>query len=1033
MKMLRKRAVKILSVFLALLLMVSGITVTTPHDAVKAAGGVVSKKDAHEDSYGREPYFEITNNHGTNFAFCVDFNAKAPKEGTAVGEPVLSNNDALRRVLYYGNKGPADLGVYTWTFTAMAASSAMGNIPMKDGVSVGDHYNLSLFPSQPVPPEEFKVYTVNTGNAGEQDLAYWRIEESKGSLAIIKKSSNEAFTSGNSCYSLAGDEFAVYTPGTNNIVGIMTTDSSGYAKLDNIKSGTYEVAETKAPKGYVRDTSRFTVTVNANTTATYTRYNEPANDPVGLLLKKVDAEGNISAGEAGTLAGAQYTFEYFDGQYTEVQLVGKTPTRTWVLESNERGEIILRTANQISGDSLYVENGMRVIPIGTLKIHENKAPSGYNIDPTVYVINITAEDFTGALIKSYQTVTSSEKVMRGGVEVEKVDSETGDKLCGAEFTIYNCNDYSVIVNSIEYAPDAAVLTLTTDENGHAASTANALPYGAYEIVETKAPEGYLIDSTSQSFEITTDGQLVSFTGDKSFKNHIIRGGVEIQKIDAETGTPQGAATLSGAEYTIYDADNKEITTFVTDENGYAATADKALIYGKYTIIETKAPTGYLIDSEPKNFEITTDGQTISFTGEKAFKDQIIRGDLKGVKIAEDMQRMGGVPFRITSLSTGESHIIVTDENGEFNTSSEWNLHSSNTNRGGEAADGVWFGDIEELNDDLGALPYDTYTIEELPCENNEYMILIEPFNITVSKAMVTIDLGTITNDYKPSPTLHTTARDSETGIQNSYADGEITIIDTVEIDNLIPGWTYDLTGIIMDKTTGESLLVNGEEITSSITFTADDYTSAIDVEYVFDGTGLEDSSLVVYEYLYRNDKLLAAHEDIEDEGQSIYIPDVRTTAKDAATQSHNAVTSAVTTIIDTVEYTNLISGKEYTVSGVLMDKETGEPLLVNGKEITSSVTFTAVKAFGTVDVRFTFDSSALAGKTMVVFEELTYEGKTVAVHMDIDDDEQTVTFEPPQMPPKTGDSTWVVFWFSTIFVSLIGIIISTYVYKKTKR
>ena len=1027
-KTLKKAAGKILSAVMALVLISSSAIVLSPSTEAEAAAGVISKKESRNDGAdGREPYFEITNNHGTNFAFCIDFNATSPKAGTAVGEPQLSTNDALRRVLYYGHGGPGDIGK-SWTYTAMAASSAMGNLP-NTSQGVMDYYT-GIFSGLTAPTSDFKVYVVSTGIQGQQNLAYWRIEQEYGSLDFFKRSANESITQGNSCYSLAGAVVAVYPHGTSREIGRFITDANGYGgKLNNLVPGQYDLKELQSPKGYVLDSTTVTVTVNANATTTYTMYNQPANDPIYLLLKKVDVEGNISASEAGSLAGAQYTFEYYDGQYSEQELSGVTTARTWVLETNDKGRIYIETSKKISGDDFfYSTNGERVLPVGTLKIYETLAPAGYSIDPTVYVVNIVAEDFTGQLIKSYQTVTSSEQVYRGGIELQKTDSETGDKpqgdavLSGAEFTIYNCNNYSVIVNSHEYAPNEAVLTLTTDEKGYAVSEVNALPYGAYKIVETKAPKGYLPDSTPREFSITADGQVVSFTGEKSFKDTVFRGGIEIQKTDSETGDkPQGRATLKGAEYTVVRAaDNSTVFKLTTDEKGYAASEVNALPYGAYKIVETKAPKGYVLDNTPKEFSITADGQVVSFTGEKSLKDSVIRGDLKGVKIAEDMIRMGGIPFKITSVTTGESHVIVTDENGEFNTSSDWNLHSKNTNEGKTSSDGIWFGDIESLDDSKGALPYDTYTIEELPCEANEYMVIIEPFDITVSRNMVTIDLGTITNDYRPTPTIHTTARDAATGLQMAYASGTVTVVDSVEIDNLVPGWKYDISGIVMDKKTVKSVKVNGRDITSSASFTADDYSISIDVEYSIDASELAGKSIVIYEYLYRNGKLLASHEDINDEGQTIHFPDVHTTA--TADGKHDVTAAAQIKITDTVKYENLIAGQQYILKGTLKDKSTGEDILINGSPVTVEKTFTAPASDGTVDVEFVFDATGLGGKNVVAYEKLyAADGNIVASHEDINDKGQTVSILHPDVPPKTGDSYNWALWITVMLVSLAGI------------
>ena len=887
MKFLRERIGKVLSVLMSAVFVLTSMFAFAPADIAEASGGIVSKKEAHTDSYGREPYFEITNNHGINFAFCIDFNAKAPAQGTGIGEPVLSNNDALRRVLYYGNGGPGDLGAYTWTFTAMAASSAVGNIPS----GKGDHYT-GIFDGLPVPPSNFKVYTVSTGQAGYQPLAYWVLEAPKGSLELYKGSTNSSITDGNACYSLEGCVVAVYKHGTDTEVGRFITEGNGYGgKLNNLDAGQYDLKELQAPKGYVLDSSIKTVTVNPNATTTYKLNDIPANDPVRLLLNKVNVDGDRVLTEAGSLAGAWYTFEYYDGQYSEEQLLGKIPTRKWVLETDEYGGIDIYTAHKVSGDLFYyTENQTRVIPVGTIKIYETKAPVGFNIDPTVYIVNIEAENYTGKLIKSYQPPTSPETVIRGGVAIEKYDSETGMLITDKEtvFTIYNRNDYEVEVDGKIYGKDEAVMTITT-LNGKASTEADALSYGDYEIVETRAPEGYNLTENRTHFSIKENGRIVELTGDN------------------------------------------------------------------------------------------------------AAVDSPVRGDLEGIKAAGGtMKRLAGIPFKITSVETGESHVVVTDKNGYFSTSSDYNPHTQNTNRGKSSEDGVWFGEINALDNSVGALPYGSYIIEELECDANEDYFVIEPFTVEISKDRVTVDLGVITNDSRPEPKIKTTAKDAETGSRNSYADDEITIIDTVEYENLVPGREYTIKGIIIDKESEEPLLNFGEKIMAELTFTPDSADGKVELSFTFDGSGLEGSTLVVFENLYRNDRLIAAHADIEDEGQTIYIPKIGTTAKDSETGIHNSFADDEIIIVDTVSYENLIPGKEYTLKGILMNAENGEAVEIAEIPVAAEAVFIPKEADGTVDVTFTFEGTGLEGTRFVVFEDLYLGECKVAVHADIEDEEQTI-------------------------------------------
>lgn len=365
---------------------------------------------------------------------------------------------------------------------------------------------------------------------------------------------------------------------------------------------------------------------------------------------------------------------------------------------------------------------------------------------------------------------------------------------------------------------------------------------------------------------------------------------------------------------------------------------------------------------------------------------MIRGDLELVKVSDgDLSRLAGVPFTITSKTTGESHTIVTDRNGYASTSAEWNKHTSNTNRGETAEDGIWFGSSDP-DDSKGALIYDTYTVEEQRCEANEGRNLLS-FDVEVYRDSVTIDLGTLTNDKVE---IATTALDQESGSQMAKPDDKVTIVDTVEFEGLKKGVEYKVIGTLMNKETGEALEINGEPVTSETTFTAKKSTGSVEVEFTFDATGLEGTTVVCFEELWQEDLKLAVHADISDQDQSIYFPSIGTQVKDSETGAQIAHADEEVTLIDTVSYANVQPGEELTLQGVLMDKETGEELLIGGELVTAETTFTPEESEGTVDVEFTFNASEVSGKTLVVFESLLYEDEEIAQHKDLGSPEQTL-------------------------------------------
>ena len=283
----------------------------------------------------------------------------------------------------------------------------------------------------------------------------------------------------------------------------------------------------------------------------------------------------------------------------------------------------------------------------------------------------------------------------------------------------------------------------------------------------------------------------------------------------------------------------------------------------------------------------------------------------------------------------------------------------------------------------------------------------------------------------------------EIGTQASV-DGEkevnatevFTLEDIVEYENLIPGKEYTLKGVLMDKTTGEPLLLNGKEIRSEVTFVPEAASGSVVVTFTFDSKFIKnDTDIVVFESLYYANRELTVHADIEDEGQTVtvHIPKIGTQA--TVEGKKEIPVKGKITVTDIVSYENLTPGKEYTISGVLMNKSTSEVFTLNGEEITSEITFIPEQACGEVAVSFTFDSAGIIQTTeLVVFERVYRENMEIAVHADINDNGQTVKIVPP-LPeiPQTGDSSNIGFWIGLGAVALGGLIATAIIGIKRKK
>ena len=643
-----------------------------------------------------------------------------------------------------------------------------------------------------------------------------------------------------------------------------------------------------------------------------------------------------------------------------------------------------------------------------------------------------------------QNILGYEYTPTGTVSLSKTSANTGItsgnscySLAGAVYGIYS-----------DAGCSAQVTTLTTDAGGNAAAV--SLNAGTYYYKELTAPAGYALDSSVQSFTVT-DGQNTALSVSDTPTNDPVR--ISINKVDSETGDKvQGGASLENAEFTVkyyagyYNAGNLPtnatrtwvIKTVKRPSGQYVAILNNdckvsgddfytnasgtvCLPLGTISIEETKAPEGYSLEGAYLQVggtgtkitgkyvaQITQSGNLASLKGGNTFKvsDKIKRGDFKLTKIDTDNQnRMSDIPFRVTCKGTGESHIIKTDENGYFSSESSWNAHSKNTNGGG-AYDGLWFSSADgsaKVDDSVGAMPYGDYTLEELSCDNNRGKILYKG-EFSIRRDKVTVDIGTIENHSEPTPVITTQASDAKTQYQIIKPSADTDIIDKVTITDTMAGRDYTITGTLMDKDTGEAVMVNGNPVTASQTFTSDGTKKVLDMHFNFDSSALGGKTVVVCEKLTYGDYVAATEEDMENKDQTIYFPEIHTTATDSETADHLTLADSRAVITDTVTYTNLLKGETYTLSGVLMDKETGKELLVDGEPVTQEMAFTAGRASGTKKLKFEFDTTGLAGKSFVVYETLTLEDVEVAEHKDINDEGQTIHI-PAAQTTATDDSS----------------------------
>ena len=634
-------------------------------------------------------------------------------------------------------------------------------------------------------------------------------------------------------------------------------------------------------------------------------------------------------------------------------------------------------------------------------------------------------------------------------------------LAGAEYGVYtdsNCSN--------------KVATLTTNASGNA-NTVSLNP-GRYYVKETKAPKGYFTDSQVYTADVSganRESSPVKLSVSDNPANDpmsMLLGKFDGQKTYNGAGNlPQGSATLAGAEFTVdyyatldyksYDdlknADVKPMRswTFSTDSNGfcsfdiahfvsgdafwYRLDGTPALPRGTVVIRETKAPMGYVKSDEVSFQKIQENNSVESVITYNApeVAEQVYRSDIEFTKKSDNgSDRLAGVPFKVTSLITGESHIAVTDENGYFSSASSWNAHDSNTNANDwaltasdtidstklDANAGFWFGnnsvldgngttstsDAVKADNKLGALPFDTYSVEELRCSANEGYALINT-TVTVTRDAKTIDLGTFDD---PEPEIHTTAYDASDS-DHYVGVGTVKISDKVEYSHLVAGKTYTVIGELHDAATGDAVTVNGQAITAEKTFTAEDSAGSVTLDYAFDSYDLKGKTLVVYETLTdAKGAKLAEHRDKSDVSQQVTVltPKLSTSAVGDADNSKSVTAEDDVAVTDYVRYTGLTAGQTYTLTGTLMDKSTKKAFMdADGTPVTATAEFTAEAESGTTTVTFTFDASGIkTGTKPVAFETVATNGIEIADHKDINDIDQTVTVKAPVIGTTAVDA-----------------------------
>ncbi len=843
------------------------------------------------------------------------------------------------------------------------------------------------------------------GKGNWSKFTVYRGVVSTGSLAVSKTSANAPLTDANTNYSLAGATYGIYASAQDaanrsNPVGVMTTNEQGFAQHDNLVKGQYFIRELSPSPGYALDENVYDATVVGGQVTTCPVNEQPQSNPLSLWLAKFDRESGEAAPLGGaTFAKAQFTCTFYGGQFDSIEQAeaaraSGVAARTWTMQTDERGIIefdspdatfdihdsagnVVETCPYfVSGDNLYTNtSGGIVLPLGTLFIRESQAPAGYLLNEETFgPIHIVGSG-TSETVSCYSNPNVAEQVKRGDLSFSKVDEQTMERMPQTAFSITSLTTGETHV-------------VVTDENGmvNTASAWNAHSYltNANDQLLESAPAKDAAPSASTDSASPADDTHEP-AGQASVKS------TREPNADAtEDNSSQRSASESD------DNRNREVEKGSSDNiagdknasNGTDSADAEANNRNNKATIDAGGANDIPSSSQEHNAETPALKQT----------ENAANADKRNVP-NDDVQ----TPHKPDAAHQNESTEANSDSQREANenNSDQTALDTYKEEAAADPLAGVWFSgranETTPVDDSLGALPYDTYRITELPSASNEGKNLVE-FTVTISRDQVNLDLGTV--DNKAASAIHTTLT-GEQGAHLAVASGPITLNDTIEYDNLIPGKTYTLTGVLHrvaldddgNKTdAGELMDAGGNPVSTQIAFTPDMTHGTTSVQFTLDASELAGSSVVAFESVSLDDKEVAVHADITDEDQTVYFPAIKTSL--SAAEGHEVTSTELCQLVDTVSYAHLCPGKTYELVATLHIKsedgsDGGIACDSSANPITTRQSFVAQTSTGTVDVPFAFDASLLGGSTVVAFEELTFNGVAYAAHADISDEAQS--------------------------------------------
>ena len=1007
------------------------------------ASAIASKAETYEMKYSDGKYsvtLTDSNNILTDFSFKTTGSVSASVSGnkltltstSAVNDALTFNSaksmpdvgktvlvpygDASLQDVITGVENDADpIRAYLKVKTSsgnlkLVKTSEDGNVANIEFIVKGENFNKTVktnskgeFKLTDLVPGTYTVTENTEGKYAKQNSKTVKVESGKTatvsfanilkkwSLTVTKTDAETKTAQGNA--TLAGAVYGIYNNG--KLVDKYTTDKNGSFTTSYYVCGdNWILKEIEPSEGYLLDETEYHIGAEAKN---YT----VENNSISMSVTEDITKGKISI------------IKHTDDGSTKIE----TPEKGAEFQVYLKSSGSYSKAKETERDTLLCDEygfaETKDLPYGTYTVHQTKGWDG-----TEFIKDFDV--FINENGKTYKYLINNAG-LESYVKIVKVDSETGKQIpyAGAGFQIYNPKG-ELVTMKYTYPTVTKIDTFYTNEEG-CLITPETLPYGkGYSIVEVQAPYGYILDSTPVYFDITAENTseengITIVKTEK--KNTPQKGTITVEK----TGEIFSNVTSSGEEVVIYQPEysvsglansvfeiyaDEDITTpdgtvrvkedtlvatLKTNEKGTATSNE--LYLGKYRVVETVAPNGTVLNKTVNHIELTYAGQNEKVTNTStSFVNERQKVEIDLLKVLEKDETFGiGNGDEIKSVSFG----LYADED----------IKASNGTV--IPKDGL----VEIITCDENGkatfatdLPFGGYYVKEIKTDihyilsDEKYPVVFEYVGQNIATVNITVNNGEPIRNEFAYGTIKGLKIDRETGENISGALFGLFSTDETEFteENSILTAKSDENGVfeffnipygqytVCELKPAEGYLPNAE--TYSVTVSKNEEVIEITVE---------------------NDK----------------IPELKTTA---TVGGEKEVTAGETvTIDDIVSFKHLVPNKEYTLKGVLMDKKTGKPFVVDDEEITSEATFTPETSNGEVTVSFTFDGSAVTKETdIVVFESLYSEDVEIATHTDIDDENQTVTIHPQPEPekPQTGDNSNIGFWIGLGAVALGGLV-----------